>query len=67
MSDEFGKREFLNLIIALLEFYLRHKDNIDIMLDAASEGAMATLVGKKNLLESLVLPGPNPTTPGMDL
>ena len=56
-----GDREFFNLIIAAITFYLRHKANIDDSLSPALVAAMTTLVNASapgQILHDLNKPGP---------
>lgn len=62
-STEFGVREFLNLLLAFLSFYQRHQVNIDEHLNGPTKDALHVLVSWVPQISSMVLPGPNPTTP----
>lgn len=57
-SETFGVREFVNLCIVLLHFYLRHKEDIDAAVEPGITSALDTLVANINALQDLNPPGP---------
>lgn len=57
-SPSFGVREFVNLFIFALEFYLRHKENIDALLPGDLPAHMNALVDAMDTIRSFNVPGP---------
>lgn len=57
-SEELGLREWVNLIVFAIEFYLRHKDNIDANASGPVKSAMETLASAVDAIRSLNPPGP---------
>lgn len=55
---EFGVREFVNLFLAVLEFYLRHKENIDAALGGDLPAHMDALVSAMDDIRELNPAGP---------
>lgn len=49
----FGVREFVNLALFFLNFYLRHKDNIDDALGSTGATALTTLAGLMDEIREL--------------
>jgi len=57
-SETLGIREFANLALFLLRFYLRHKDNIDDNLNETVVNALTDLVAAMDQIAELNDPGP---------
>jgi len=57
-SSEFGVRQFVNLVLLLIEFYLRHKDAIDDNLPAAVAIGMTDMAGLVDEIRAVNAPGP---------
>lgn len=57
-QNAFGVREFVNLLVALLRFYLRHKPAIDAALGGDLAAAMTELANASESIESINEPGP---------
>lgn len=62
-NPDFGVREFINLLVIALEFYLRHKANIDENLEPQTKSNLESLAGVLNSLRAMNIPGPNPVVP----
>lgn len=59
MANElFGVREFARLMLYLLYFYFRHKDNIDDQIPTGFKQALETIALNEDLLRELNPPGP---------
>lgn len=57
-SETFGVREFVNLFLLALQFYLRHKENIDDLLPGDLPAHMNALVDAMDTIRALNLEGP---------
>lgn len=53
-----GVRSFIHLLLFALDLYLRHKENIDEVLDSPARSSLAQLVSIVNDLKSINPPGP---------
>lgn len=62
-NPDFGVREFINLLLALLAFYLRHKPNIDANLQEGTVATLENLVALMPAFQAMNIPGPNPVVP----
>lgn len=57
-ADGFGVRQFVNLFVVLIEFYLRHKIEIDEVLDSPAKSALSSLTSAFNDIAELNPRGP---------
>lgn len=60
---DFGVREWVNLMVTMLELYLRHKENIDALLNDPTKSAMDVLAASLNLIAAMNVEGPDPNVP----
>jgi len=57
-SENYGVREFVNLIVFLISFYLRHKDNIDDAVGPTVASALSTVANAVDEIKELNAFGP---------
>jgi hypothetical protein len=57
-STYFGVREYVNIMLLLLSFYGRHKNNIDDALGTELAEAMSLLLDATEIIQALNPPGP---------
>lgn len=54
----FGVRQWVSLVVLLINFYLRHKDNIDDLVEPAVAGYMQGLADAIDEIQALNPRGP---------
>lgn len=58
-SEEFGVRQFVNLMLLALRFYDRHKSAIDLVVPVEVAAALSLLDSVSVQIQALNQPGPD--------